>query len=525
VYFSNGQFLCSATGNTAGFVGREREFGQLSAALRDTLGGQGCLAVLVGEPGIGKTRTAQEFMDRCVGQDVPVLWATCYEGEEVPPYGPWIAAFQKYIRASKATTLVTQMDQGAAVIAEIIPELREKLSDLAAPDQLPPAEARIRLFDCMITFLTSVAQGGGLVIIIDNLQWADSSSLQFLEHFVSETQQSKILVLGTYRDEELSRSHPLARVLGELVKYPSFRRIRLGGLSRAEVGRYIEGNIDGKPDSEIVENYHNRSDGNPLFLVEMVRDLMERSPSESQSVSLPEGIRQAIWRRLNRLPAECTHILSLASVIGGSFELRVLARVAQRESEESVLEYLEQALAADLIEEESETIGGYRFSHVLIQEVLAEDVSAARKARRHARIANAMESLYGEDPGPRTGELLRHLTAAVDHLGSEKLVRYALLAAEKALASHAPNEALALTGRAIAIKKSRRVNAGKDDSETAALYYIRGSALCALGDGAGAEDSMIRAFDIYEALGDKNDAIRVALTRVPRQMRAGSYQV
>ena len=401
------------------------------------------------------TRTAREFMAHSAGKGAGVLWGICYEGEETPPYGPWIAVLRRYTRDTDSAALARQMGPGAAAIAEIVPELREKLPNLPLASRLPPAEARLRLFDSLIAFLMAVSQVSGLVISLDSLQWADASSLQFLEHLTSEMQRAKILIWGTCRDEAVARDHPLTRVLGELIKHPGYHRIHLAGLSGPEVDFYMQKTMESPPSDELIERVCRTTAGNPLFLVELVREMQEHNGAGDWEPGIPEGVREAIGRRLSRLSAECVRVLSLASVIGRSFELKLLTHVETAMPEDKVLGNLERAMALGIIEEVEDTVDRYRFCHVLVQDTLLAELSAARKAHRHARIAEAMEFLYGPDPGVRAGELVRHLAEGVEQLGIEKLARYTLLAAEHALVSYAPDEALSLVDRALAIKEAQ----------------------------------------------------------------------
>ena len=348
--------------------------------LEATHNGQASIAVLVGEPGIGKTRTAREFAAHADRQGVRVLRGLCYEGEATSPYGPWRAALQTYFGACDSKALASQLGRAAAEIAEIVPQIREKLTGLEAPVALPPAESRIRLFDSLISFLKEISRETTLLIVFDNLQWADPNSLQFLEHLATETQEERILILGTYREEDLDKHHPLVRVLGELVKHPSFHRIQLTGLKQAEVGRYIGLATGTSPESALVEEVHRRTAGNPLFMVEVVRDMKDHVGPYGSDATLPEGIRAVIERRLSRLTERCVQILSIASVIGRTFELEVVAGVTEGLSEDRVLELLERAMAAGIIEEVEDSTERYRFSHVLIQETLLSGISSARKA-------------------------------------------------------------------------------------------------------------------------------------------------
>ncbi len=212
--------------------------------------------------------------------------------------------------------------------------------------------------------------------------------------------ESRLLVVGTYRDMELSRQHPLSETLAQLSRQPVFQRQQLLGLSQEETGRFIDG-TDGETHAQgLVETIHSRTEGNPFFISEVVRLLAERQEladdaAHSTEFSIPEGVRDVIGQRLNRLPDDCIRALTIASVIGREFDFRLLNTLSDGISEDLILEALDQALAARVIEETPGTPGLHRFSHALIQQTLAEELSATRRARPHARIGGALEEMYG----------------------------------------------------------------------------------------------------------------------------------
>ena len=208
------------------FVGRERELAQLRGALDEALSGHGRLLLLVGEPGIGKTRTAEELSTYARLRGARVLWGGCYEGEGAPAYWPWIQAIRAYVHERDPDALRAEMGSGAADVAQIVSELRERLPGLPAPPPLEPQQARFRLFEGITAFLTNAARGRPLVLVLDNLHWADEPSLLLLQFLARELRTARLLVVGTYRDVELGRQHPLARALGELAARAAWRADR-----------------------------------------------------------------------------------------------------------------------------------------------------------------------------------------------------------------------------------------------------------------------------------------------------------
>ena len=264
------------------FVGRHQEMANLKATLEDALSGRGRLVMLVGSPGIGKTRTAQELAAEAENRGTQVLWGRCYEEEGAPPYWPWVQPIRSYIQQQTPEQLRADMGPGAADIVEIVPEIRHKLTDLETPPVLEPEQARFRLFDSITTFFKSAAQVQPLVIILDDLHWADKPSLLLLQFLAREMGESRLLVVGTYRDVELSRQHPLSETLAQLSREPVFRRELLPGLSREDTGNFVEVAAGLRPPQGLVESIYLRTEGNPFFMGEVIRLLVERGNWEKE---------------------------------------------------------------------------------------------------------------------------------------------------------------------------------------------------------------------------------------------------
>ena len=237
------------------FVGRQREMGELTAALEGARSGHGQMVMLAGEPGIGKTRTAQELAGYAERLGVQVLWGRCYEEPGMPPYWPWAQPIRSYVRNQSQSQLLSEMGPGAVEIAEIVAELREKLPDQEPVPSLEPEQARFRLFNSITTFLKNAAQSQPLLLVLDDLHWADRSSLLLLEFLVREIQSSPLLVLGTYRDVEVSRRHPLSETLGSLIREQRFLRVQLPGLAEPEVNQLIQRGSVARPPPWLVGQY------------------------------------------------------------------------------------------------------------------------------------------------------------------------------------------------------------------------------------------------------------------------------
>ena len=495
------------------FVGRQREMGELKAALEDSLSGRGRMVMLVGEPGIGKTRTAQELATYAGMRNAQVLWGRCHESRGAPPYWPWVQAIRAYVREREPERLRSEMGAGAADIAEIVSDVREQLPDLRPPPTLDdPERARFRLFDSISTLLKSASRSRPLVVILDNLHWADRPSLLLLEFLAQELADSRLLVIGTYRDADLSRQHPLSETLGNLTRERLFQRVLLRGLSHEDVGRFIEITAGIAPPVSLVRAVHTQTEGNPLFVTEVVRLLVQEGEltqerveeRESWEVRIPEGVREVIGLRLNRLSQRCNETLTVASVIGREFGLDQLRLLVEDTTEERLLETLDEALSARVIEEQPREVGRYQFSHALIRQTLEDELTTTRRVRLHAHIAEALEALYGDEAEAHAVELAYHFGEAEAVLGSKKLSRYAVAAGERALASYAYEEAFPRFQRALAAKEGQDM-----DAETASILFGLGRTQIATLDWDKALDCLGQAFDFYESH-DVSKALSIA---------------
>ena len=323
------------------FVGRQREMGELKAALEDALSGRGRLVTLVGEPGIGKTRTARELATYAGLRGAQVLWGRCYEEQGVPSYWPWVQAIRSYVREREPEQLRSEMGAGAADIAEIVSDVRERLPDLEQPPaQESPEQARCRLFDSITTFLKSASDSRPLVLMLDDLHWADKPSLLLLEFVAGELAGARLLLIGTYRDMELSRQHPLAETLGELTRERLFQRILLRGLTQEDVSRFIEATSGITPPQGLVESVYQQTEGNPLFVTEVVLH-----------AQIAQTLEELYGEEAEAHAAELAHHLAQAETVLGSEKLVRYSRLAGERAltvygYEEALGHFQRALAA-----------------------------------------------------------------------------------------------------------------------------------------------------------------------------------
>jgi len=445
----------------------------------------------------------------------------------VPPYWPWVQAIWSYVREQEPELLSSEMGSGAADIAEIVSDVRERLPGLPQGSKLEPEQARFRLFDSISAFLKSVSQRQPLVLVLDDLHWADQPSLALLQFVARELGGARLLIIGTYRDMELSRQHPLAEALGELTRERLFQRILLRGLTQEDVSRFIEMTSGNTAPRGLAEAVHTQTEGNPLFVTEVVRLLVQEGElsvekvheNDSWTIRIPEGVREVIGGRLNRLSQRCNEALTVAPVVGREFTLAQTRPLVEEITEDRLFEVLEEALASRVIEELPQAIGRYQFTHALIQETLTAELSLTRRVRLHARIAETLEEIYGDDADAHAAELAYHFAQAESLLGTEKLVRYSLAAGEKALNSYAWEEAQAHFEQGLAAKGISI--GGTDpalDSESAALLFGYGRCRANTGQRPQMQEAvciLARAFDYYVENGEVATAVAVASYHVP----------
>jgi class 3 adenylate cyclase len=484
------------------FVGREGELQQLRESVDGALGGSGCLLLLVGEPGIGKTRTAEEVATYAQVSGARVYWGRCREDEGAPAYWPWVQAIRGYVRDADPVALAWQMGGGAREIARLVPEVAERL-DIEPADAPESEEARFRLFDAVTSFLVAAARDRPMVLVLDDLHWADEPSLLLLRYASSEIASSGLLIVGTYRDVELGRHHPLARMLGELGGV----RVPLRGFSVEAISRYIEMTAGTTPAPGLAEAVHDQTEGNPFFVGEVVRLLASEgrlSDPSSWEGQIPQGVREVVGRRLDRLSASANKGLKVAAVIGREFDVDVLIRVAGMSMDE-MMAGAGEAMAERLVTD----LGGDRFtfSHALVRETLYEEVSPALRGQLHEKVALALEELHGEDPA-RLGELAHHFLAAAPRGDSAKAIDYAERAGEQAMGQLAYEEAAEMYEGALEVLS---LDEAPDERRRLALALALGGAEASAARVSDARRAFGLAAESARALGDADGLVGAAM--------------
>ena len=449
-----------------GFFGRTEELARLKTLWNQILSGDGTVAMLAGEPGIGKTRLGDEMAAFVQISGGVVLRGHTYEDQGVPPYWLWSHAIQGFINRIEPETLRNELGVDVRYLTNLIPGLRDTFPD--NPNRQPevdPVSARFGLYNAVVAVLTYASRSQPLLLILEDLNWSDEPSLLLLEHVARELDGIRMLLLGTYRDVELGRTHPLSTTLADLRRDRLFERITLRGLSRNDVRDFMACIAGEEQETALFDQVYDRTDGNPLFVEEIVRGRIEERGiggyDNSDGLWVPEGVREAIGKRLNRLPAMCNDALGIAAVMGREFDPALLAKLIDEVADEAVIAGLEPAENAGLIEECGGTAGRYRFVHSLIQETLAEEMSTIRRIRLHARIGVLLETHYGDRAEEHVAELAFHFSEAEAVSGPEKVASYSLSAGNQSLDLAAYEEAARHFEKGIEATEGREMDSGK----------------------------------------------------------------
>ncbi|HIC95677.1 TPA: hypothetical protein EYP12_03490, partial [Candidatus Bipolaricaulota bacterium] len=376
-------------------------------------------AVIDGEAGAGKTRLVQELASYVTGRGGLALIGSCHATSEGLPYQPLIEALRNYLSQASVERLRQLPSLWLAEVAKLIPELGELL-DISPNPPLSPDQEKNRLFTGLTEFIGSISQDKPMLLFLDDLHWVDRATLRYLSYLAHYIPQERILVVGTYRTEEVDEGHSLAELIGQLYPKGLMARLTLKGLAKEEVANLLKGMLGLKAkEEEFSQRIFKETEGNPFFVVELVKSLIEGGvlypegegwhilSGEIIADYVPATVREVIRARLRRVSQRGRELLSLAAVAGREFDLEVLS--AADGYEEELLEIMDELLQAHLVLERDQ---GYEFGHELIRQVVYEGLSSAKRRNLHLRIGRAMESVYAQQIDEVAGELAQHFYQA-----------------------------------------------------------------------------------------------------------------
>ena len=436
-------------------VGRNAELQIMTEAAKRVAGGKAREVLLIsGEAGLGKTTLVAEAARAAFRSGACVLFGHCEE-DLATPYQLFAEALGHYVTHAPEEQLMAHVEDYGSELSRLVPALASRIRELPPSKATDSDTERFLLFAAVVGLLGTISKEQPVVLVLDDLQWADEGSLLLLRHLAAADQAMRMLILGTYRDSRLSQSHPLTDTLAALHRVSGVNRIELAGLDDGGVAALLEAAFGQSLDAagiSIAQAVSRETDGNPFFVTEMLRHLSETgavyqdtggrwvAESALEQSALPDSVRVVIAARVGRLGKEAGRVLAVASVIGRDFDLDLLA-LATKTSEDDLLDILDAAASVALVHEVVET-GRHSFAHALIQHTLYEDLGPNRKARAHRQVAEALEDLCGGRPGARVGELARHWTCATQPIDLAKAIGYSKQAGDAALGALAPGDAL-----------------------------------------------------------------------------------
>lgn len=413
--------------------GRERELAILSRALADSERGRARVVWIGGEPGIGKTRLAEELAALATTQGATVAWARCVDAETAPAYWPWAEG----IRALLKTVTLDALDLPGSCLERIsvlVPDLIPCSPTTTRSAALATAFDRYQLFDAVRTLFHRASSRVVVVLVLDDVHRADPSSLLLLEFVARELSESRLLLVATYRADEMSPR--LMETMAELARI-GLQKMVLTGFELNATGRLLAHLVGTGCTDDLVRQVHARTSGNPFFVTEVAH-----LPSSDRDV-IPDNVRAVLQRRLSRLPEATIQLLTVGSVIGREFDFRIAAAIVQPACDPVLLlSALDEALER-LIVEPMPAAGEswYRFRHELVRDAVYESVSPSRRAHWHAAVVELMERRLGARAEEHAADLAYHAARAEALLGSWRVVKYSRLAGERMLSTHAFDEA------------------------------------------------------------------------------------
>jgi len=506
-------------------VAREFPLSQLASRLETSVAARrGRLVLIEGDAGIGKTRLVDEFIATIAKRGVNALVGRCIDGSGAPPFLPWAQIIEAYAGLATPTDLRSALGVGAPSLAQLAPVVREHLPDIGR-DRPESEHARLRLFGAMGRFLESAADHRGLVVVIDDLHWADESSLSLLESVLHSLNTAPVLIICTMRGDEIEPTDPRHAVLGTLQRDEFCTRIPLGGLDTEAVRLLLSDVGAGDAPDDFVTDLTSGTGGNPFFILETLRHLLERNEHgevgeglwsetvSTESIVEVEGVRALVSRRLRRFPEPTLSLLGGAAVLGSTLDFHLLQAMLRDGADESgdlAIEHALLALEAGILVEAPEAKGQFRFSHPLIREVLYSDIASLRRAQLHLRAATALESMSRD--GASQSQIAEHLICSTEIIADpatiDRAIEASTLAGRNAGRSLAFEDAAMHFGRALELVTTHRP---EQASERCDLLLESMAAYSASGDSDRAEAAAREASTLARELGSVERLGRAAL--------------
>ena len=494
------------------FVGREAETAELLHWLDRAAVGRGGIVLIGGEPGVGKTRLVEQLLEAALERRCLAVTGRCYEMEGTAPFSPFVELVEQYIRGTSSKVLRETLGDAASEVARLVPDLRRLFADIPPPLELPPDQQRHYLFKNFSEFLERVSGAATLVVLLDDLQWADDATLALLQHLAPQLAQRPVLMVGTYRDVELDVQRPFATTLETLNRKRLSHRLTLRRLPEAGVASMLTALGGPEPPSSLIARIFQETEGNAFFVEEVFQHLQEegtlfgedgrwRSDLDLEELEVPEGVRLVIGRRLERVSPDAQQVLTFGAVVGRSFSLKLLEAIGDVTGD-ALLTALEEAERDYLIVPTAGRQARWEFSHALIRQTLSAGLSLPRRQRLHLRVADAIEQTSTAIEA-RVSEVAHHLYQAGEAADAERTAGYLRRAGDQALDTGAMEEAHRHYEHGLSLE------ADLDAATRAGLLYGRGRALQSLYQADRALEDWHEAAALFENAGNLDQEVAV----------------
>jgi len=496
----------------APFVGRDVEYGLLIGLVARLTGGTGQAVLIEGEPGIGKSRLMREVARYAEARGLSTLATNCYEIERAIPYQPVIDLVTRALEHASPAALRDITPVSLAELASLVPAVGERYPDLPQLSRDFPEARQARLSRAVAQLLDATGNGRPLILMVDDIQWADDASAQVLHYLARHVADRAALAIYAYRDEDLAADERLARLVESLRRETDARRVQLARLGPGDAESLVAALGDSRlAVPGLAQRLHRETDGNPFFLMSILHSLQEGeitlpTASNGEPSMLPDALRAAVRARVTHVPQEIRPTLETAAVLGRRFDFDTLLDVT-REPEGQLLDAVEALVKRRLLREESEG-GVYDFSHDKVREVVYRDIGGTRRRLLHRSVAEVLERRGEGEAHERDARLAEHYERA--HVWS-KALEHLILAAERSQALFAMRDALHWLDRAVALSESHPEALAEKDRR--ALYERRGAARAQAGQTEGAVADIRRVIDAARAAGEHEEA-RDALIRL-----------
>jgi serine/threonine protein kinase/tetratricopeptide (TPR) repeat protein len=491
-------------------IDRVEEMNLLRETVDRTIHGEGGLVLLYGEAGIGKTRLARELRAYARLRGVQVLYGRCpalFRMDGVPPYTIWNDVIKDYMENSNPEQLYRVIGYYPAEIVKLVPELTQRLRVIPPSLPISPDQKQNRLFEAVTQFIVNISRETPLLIVLDDLQWTDPSSLLLLHYLARGVEKTPLLLLGAYRSTDIDAKHPLSPVLTELNRERLPQSVSLKRMSLNEVSELIK-NILEQDDvpAEFCKLVYEKTRGNPFFTEEVLKSLKEEEIvyrhenkwafKDISKIDFPENVKNIVKTRINRLDEDCQSVLTLASFIGNDFTLDALSGVTGIE-EDKLLETMEKTLKTGLVKERiirDEDV--YSFADVIVRDVVHEEVSHIRHKKLHGTVGRALEKVYAQKIDEHYSELALHFLESGE---KDEALGYFLKAAEKARRVYAHNEAFSYFQHALQLLEEKENNLEQKAHVTERLAELK----VWIGEGEAGMEYLNRALTLWTRIGNK----------------------